>query len=111
MKIVSRSRAALSIAALSAIASLPSIAFAGGSSEPSPAVALSEGDCDSSSCVMVFARVGERFRYDLPLVQNQSDAECSVGKDVNGERSSLPEGLVFNAEDDCSNPAPAVASR
>lgn len=49
--------------------------------------------------VMVFARVGERFRYELSSVADQSSVVCVVGKNAEGKKSSLPQGLVFNAKD------------
>lgn len=48
---------------------------------------------------MVFARVGERFRFELAEAEGAGPVSCAVGKDAEGEKSSLPLGLVFNAEE------------
>lgn len=47
---------------------------------------------------MVFARVGERFQFDLEVSEHLS-TDCVVGENATGESSSLPAGLAFNAEE------------
>ncbi|MBD5778690.1 hypothetical protein IEN85_04250 [Pelagicoccus sp. NFK12] len=99
MKLFSKNRSSLSVAVLLAAGSLVNFAQATGQGESSSAVALSESDSGDSSCVMVFARVGERFRYELPAASGQAVEKCVVGKNADGEVSSLPRGLVFNAKE------------
>lgn len=99
MKLFSKNRSVLSVAALVAASSVASFAQAGRQADACSAVALSESEVDESSCVMVFARVGERFRFELSPSDAQSPVVCVVGKNADGEMSLLPQGLVFNAED------------
>ncbi len=59
---------------------------------------MSECDGGMNSCVMVFARVGERFRFDLLPGEGKSATDCAVGRNAAGEVSTLPEGLAFDAD-------------
>ena len=97
MKSFRNTRSALLLSALAAATSLAGMAQA--APQSSAAVALSEGDCEASRCVMVFARVGEQFRYELSPAGGDSSAECAVGSNASGDKSSLPQGLVFNAQE------------
>lgn len=60
--------------------------------QPPVAVALEESDC-GATCVMIFARVGEGFRYELG-----GASDCHTGEDASGEASSLPAGLRLDEE-------------
>lgn len=60
--------------------------------QPPVAVALDESDC-GATCVMIFARVGESFRYELG-----SESDCRTGEDATGEASHLPAGLRLDKE-------------
>lgn len=64
---------------------------------PSPVVELEEGDC-GNRCSIVFGRVGERLHCDLDGALENAASSCEVGEDAQGRASSLPIGLVFDAE-------------
>ncbi len=98
MKTADKTLKVLSFASILAASSL--LGFVHGAEEPEPCstIALSRSDCGTSSCVMVFARVGERFQFDLQVSDHLS-TDCVVGVNATGESSSLPAGLAFNAEE------------
>jgi hypothetical protein len=98
MKPFSQIRSTLSIAALAAAGSLAGFAQAEDTSGHGSGVALKESVGGEDSCVMVFARVGERFRYELLPSKDADAVECVVGKCASGKKSALPRGIVFNAE-------------
>ncbi|MBK1878417.1 hypothetical protein [Pelagicoccus mobilis] len=52
-----------------------------------------------SRCVMVFAKVGERFRYEFKEEKPCPSLECAPGINALGEESALPQGLGFNADE------------
>lgn len=85
-----------------------SIAFGGalcvfaGAEEPdelAPAVDLRKSEA-GSRCVMVFATVGEEFRFDFAREGACPTLECAPGIDAAGEKSELPAGLCFDSEQD-----------
>jgi len=84
----------LRILSLATIASLgASGLFAGASAQASEAeVRLLHAAC-GSECVMVFARVGERFEYDFS--EGEGKARVRLGKNAAGEESRVPFGLRF----------------
>ena len=78
--------------------SLAGFAAAAEERELSPAVKLQK--CESgSSHVMVFAKVGERFRYDFSREESCQTLKCVPGIGVSGQRSELPAGLDYDSEE------------
>lgn len=55
-----------------------------------------ETSAASGECLMVFARVGESFEYDLQLSDETAAPKCTVGLNAEGEVSVLPAGLSFD---------------
>lgn len=99
MKTAIQTRKTLSFAAMVVASSLFGFAQGSDSVEPCSPVALSKSECGTSSCVMVFARVGERFQFDLKASEYFSAVDCVVGESATGRESSLPAGLIFNEEE------------
>lgn len=60
-------------------------------------VSLRESET-GSPCVMVFARVGERFHYDLRSEERTEKVKVEAGSDATGALSHLPTGLALDAE-------------
>ncbi len=98
MKSCSKSFSALSFLAFAAVFALPGYAGPNDRAESCEAVQMSECDGSPNSCVMVFARVGERFRFDLLPGEEKASTDCSVGRNAVGEVSTLPEGLAFDVD-------------
>ena len=95
MKSLVRLSLAPSSLLLLAASFLTSESLAGESTLPAASVALEASDC-ASPCVMVFAKVGESFDYEVKPGAEAVDSECSIGVNAAGEASSLPAGLKFD---------------
>lgn len=67
-------------------------------SELSPAVKLQRSET-GSSCVMVFATVGEQFRFDFSKEGSCSTLKCAPGVSASGQKSELPAGLGYDSKE------------
>ncbi|EDY81813.1 hypothetical protein VDG1235_1431 [Verrucomicrobiia bacterium DG1235] len=98
MKKLSFSRFALSLTALISLVALVTVTEARDDFGTSVEVALEKSEC-GSSCVMVFARVGERFRYELKAEDSYSAIRFASGENASGEKSTLPAGLSLDKKE------------
>lgn len=62
----------------------------------SAAVVYEASADEGSECLMVFATVGQPFRYEIAGIEAAEPADCSRGVDAHGDRSRLPRGLRFD---------------
>lgn len=66
--------------------------------DQAPTVKLQKSE-SGSSCVIVFATVGERFRLDFAKEGSCPSLKCSPGVNASGQESELPAGLIFDSGD------------
>lgn len=92
------SRLFLPVFSIAVGVALASGSLAEAAEEPSPTVDLEQSD-SGSSCVLVFATVGERFRFDFSGEKPCPTLKCSPGLTVSGHESEPPAGLGLDLKE------------